>query len=113
MAATFKILGITDDHADCECCGKSGLKKTVALDKDGVVVYYGTDCAAQAMLGKKSSGNRKIVESKAEAVALARRLVAKGWALKDAARRVWDRFGYLTEVRGNLLTINGVGTFEF
>lgn len=113
MAGNLKILGITDERTECECCGKTGLKRTVALDRDGAVVYFGSDCAALALMGRKTAGNRKVVETKAEAVALARRLVAKGWSLKDAARRVWDRFGFLTEVRGNVLTIGGVGSFEF
>lgn len=109
----FKILGITDERTACECCGKTGLKKTVALDKDGVVVYFGTDCAALALMGRKTAGNRKAVETKAAAIDLARRLVAKGHTLTDAGRGVWNRFGFLTEVRGNVLTIGGVGTFEF
>jgi ribosome-binding protein aMBF1 (putative translation factor) len=49
MTTTLKILGITDERTACECCGRDNLKKTVALDKDGVVVYFGTECAAKAM----------------------------------------------------------------
>lgn len=48
------LLGITDDHTDCQLCGKTGLKRTVALrDLDGGdVLYYGTDCAARATATK-------------------------------------------------------------
>ena len=53
MTATIKILGVTDERTECECCGRSGLKRTVALsiaDKnDSRVVYYGTDCAHRSL----------------------------------------------------------------
>ncbi|MEU6610313.1 hypothetical protein ABZ922_35595 [Streptomyces shenzhenensis] len=55
----WKIKGIVDDHDTCGCCGRRGLKRTVAmmpLDADGNedgtaedVVYYGTSCAATAL----------------------------------------------------------------
>lgn len=51
----FAFLGITDDHTTCECCGRSGLKRTIAiaeLDADGnrgEAVYYGSTCAALAL----------------------------------------------------------------
>lgn len=44
-----KILGITDERNTCECCGKQRLKRTVAIDFDGDVRYYGTTCAAKAL----------------------------------------------------------------
>lgn len=54
--ATFKILGTTQNVETCECCGRTGLKKTVELgilDADGAfhgeVTHYGTDCAASAL----------------------------------------------------------------
>lgn len=52
-----KVLGITDERTDCECCGKSGLKKTVALDFDGLVRYFGVDCAGLAVHGRKTRAN--------------------------------------------------------
>ncbi|MFF7130429.1 hypothetical protein [Streptomyces sp. NPDC008240] len=55
----WKIEGIVDDFTECGCCGRRGLKRTVAmmpLDADGNedgtaedVVYYGTSCAATAL----------------------------------------------------------------
>ncbi|GHF15021.1 hypothetical protein GCM10014715_82920 [Streptomyces spiralis] len=55
----WKIKGIVDDITECGCCGRRGLKRTVAmmpLDADGNedgtaedVVYYGTSCAADAL----------------------------------------------------------------
>ena len=44
-----KYLGIDTDCHVCDCCGKGNLKKTVALDFDGEVQYYGTVCAGKAL----------------------------------------------------------------
>lgn len=48
MTATPKVLGTTDSRNECECCGRQGLKKTVALSFDGDVRFYGTSCALTA-----------------------------------------------------------------
>ncbi len=42
------ILGISEEVTTCDCCGRSHLKRTVALKTDGGVVHYGCDCAAKA-----------------------------------------------------------------
>jgi hypothetical protein len=53
--ARYKIDGITDDRTNCDCCGRTNLKRTVRLlklDVDGIAeeaVYYGTSCAATAL----------------------------------------------------------------
>ena len=46
-----KILGITDEITTCGCCGRNGLKKTIALEigESNVPTYYGTQCAANAL----------------------------------------------------------------
>jgi hypothetical protein len=41
-------VGVTEDHTDCDLCGKAGLKHTVAfrvLDSGGQEVFLGSDCA--------------------------------------------------------------------
>ncbi|MEU3734505.1 hypothetical protein AB0E81_34680 [Streptomyces sp. NPDC033538] len=55
----WAVKGIVDDFTECGCCGRRGLKRTVALmpldadgNEDGTpedVVYYGTSCAATAL----------------------------------------------------------------
>jgi hypothetical protein len=45
----MKVLGVNDEVTTCECCGRTGLKKTVVLGTDGGEVRYGTECAARAM----------------------------------------------------------------
>ena len=43
-----KALGITDERTSCDCCGKSNLKCTVAMELDGgEIVYYGRTCASR------------------------------------------------------------------
>jgi hypothetical protein len=49
MNATVKILGITDEVTTCGCCGRNGLKKTIALEIDEVLTHYGTQCAANSL----------------------------------------------------------------
>lgn len=46
----MKFKGIVDNVNDCDCCGKTGLVKTVALEtSDGEIVYYGVTCASVAL----------------------------------------------------------------
>ena len=47
--ANVKFLGTTSDITECECCGKSNLKKTVVLLIDEDVRHYGATCAANAL----------------------------------------------------------------
>lgn len=46
-----KFLGTTDDVTTCDCCGRKGLKSTVALELAEATdpVYYGVTCAAKAL----------------------------------------------------------------
>ncbi|MCX5206104.1 hypothetical protein OG897_32420 [Streptomyces sp. NBC_00237] len=61
-SARWVIKGVTDDCTTCDCCGRSNLKRTVALipldedgNEDGDAVYYGTACAAMAMRRRTTS----------------------------------------------------------
>lgn len=77
------LLGISDDHTDCMCCGKRGLKRTAALDLDGDVVFYGLDCAARALRGRNTAAARKGLERDAAAIARARRILDAGHSAAD------------------------------
>ena len=48
---TARYLGTTDDVTTCDCCGRTGLKSTVAIEMhdDADPVYYGVTCAAHAL----------------------------------------------------------------
>lgn len=72
MTATYKILGITDERCECECCGKTNLKCTVALENtDGDITYFGRDCAAKAMRGNNKRSTVAIIETEARDVVYA------------------------------------------
>lgn len=49
MNKNSKVLGITEQVNTCDCCGKSDLKRTVAImDMETQEInYYGTTCAAK------------------------------------------------------------------
>lgn len=65
----FKLLGITDSVTDCDCCGKRGLKCTVAMESDhSGIVYYGRDCAGEALYGRKSAANTRRVSQEVAAL---------------------------------------------
>lgn len=85
----WKIKGITDERTQCDCCGLSGLKRTVALmplDADGNengtaddVAYYGTSCAAKALgwrQGKVTSAALTAQHKRNELDHYARRIIS-------------------------------------
>lgn len=46
--ATYTTLAIVDDVNTCDCCGKSNLKSTVAMERDdGEVLHFGSVCATR------------------------------------------------------------------
>lgn len=56
----YRIAGISDDVTTCECCGRTDLKRTIALESGtGEIRYFGTACAAHAMgrSGRKASAS--------------------------------------------------------
>jgi hypothetical protein len=63
-ARQFKILGICDNVNACDCCGKTELQKTVAIEncETGSIGYFGTTCAMQP---SKCFGFEKSAEASA------------------------------------------------
>ena len=54
--AKLRVLGITDEFTECQCCGRNDLKSTVCMESldsegngTGELVYYGSSCAATAI----------------------------------------------------------------
>lgn len=61
--ATYITLAIVDDVNTCDCCGKSNLKSTVAMERDdGEVLYFGSVCAT-----RHSGRESKAIRSEANA----------------------------------------------
>jgi hypothetical protein len=73
----MKILGISDEVTTCDCCGKKGLLRTIALETvDGDVVFYGCNCAGRAVYGRKSAKNTAIAEDAARRASLMAPVIA-------------------------------------
>ncbi|MGW7610953.1 hypothetical protein ACWGKW_27505 [Streptomyces sp. NPDC054766] len=85
----WTIKGIVDDVTECGCCGRRGLKRTVAMmpldangNEDGTaedVVYYGTSCAADALSwtqGKVTDTARTAQAERDQRDAYARRMLS-------------------------------------
>ena len=65
---TYKTLAIVDDVHTCDCCGKSNLKSTIAMQRDdGEVLHFGSVCAT------RHSGREAKVIRKEAATALQQR----------------------------------------
>lgn len=47
----YTVLGNTDEHTECDCCGRADLKATVALfdNEAGKEVFFGCVCASRAI----------------------------------------------------------------
>ncbi|MES1979582.1 MAG: hypothetical protein V4451_16190 [Pseudomonadota bacterium] len=68
-----KAIGTTDAVTTCDCCGKSNLKLTVAMQlDDGEVVHYGRTCAARNTGKTAPQINSEIKAEAARVLAAAR-----------------------------------------
>ena len=98
---THKIIGTTQDITDCECCGRTNLKKTVivaVLDADGntdSIAYYGTVCAAKA-----TKRTVKQITDEVSAADAARRATAQAQAAERSAREYRAYMAWLTNITG-------------
>lgn len=104
---SYKILGTCDSVTECDCCGKKGLKKTVALSNEGSIIYYGTQCAALALMGSKAKGNA--VDQEARAGDYVTRLIEKGYGLRTAAEAMGRKFGFQWEIKDSVLHFGAAG----
>jgi hypothetical protein len=107
----IKFLGTSDETTVCGCCGKRSLKRTVALDIDGTVVYYGSDCAAKAMSAQGKKVTKSDVDLHADVFAYAAK-----WSqvrdLKIVATGIWNKFGFPCSATETTIRISGVGEFN-
>ncbi len=99
-----RALGTDDAVTTCDCCGKTNLKFTVAMElDDGEVVHYGSTCA-----GRNTGKTRPQIngEMKAEAK-----------RVRDAAvaeyRATPERAAYLAKLAARPRTLIGSAAFEF
>lgn len=65
----YKVLGVGDDVTECSCCGRQGLKRTVALEvlECGEVIRVGVDCASILLSRTGKSRSAASIKNEAEA----------------------------------------------
>lgn len=81
-----RILGINDDVTTCECCGKSGLKKTVVIQTSEFgIVHYGSQCAAKKLAPKGVEASSLL------ATAMAKQYATKWIAAHGNAPEILER----------------------
>lgn len=104
-ANTYKILGITDDQTTCDCCGKTNLKRVVALEIEGQVVKFGTTCAARALIARGSDVTTASLTVEVEAVAYAQKWLDAGRSAESVAAGVWKKFGFSATAKNGAVQI--------
>jgi hypothetical protein len=101
---SVKILGTSGDVTMCEACGKQDLKKTVAIDIDGEVHYYGCDCASR-VIGWSAADIAK-AQAKSDKEAVQRK--------RDADRRLRTRYeAHPAYIKASELTAQGRAQYRW
>lgn len=103
----YKVLGISDERTECECCGRKGLKRTVALDRTdaegnatGDVVYFGVDCAGAAVHCRKTSSNTTKVKNAAAAYETEQKAIRRNKLARVATEKNRANYLYSSTRRG-------------
>lgn len=91
----YTVLGASDEITVCDCCGRSNLKVTVALEntETGKVVHFGRDCAGAAVFGRKTAKNAANVADEARALDVYRHALAATGCAKKAGSWVFQKTG--------------------
>lgn len=109
----FILLGIVDDVTTCDCCGKTRLARTVAMEKeDGEVVHYGTTCAARALMGRSCRKTGELIWGRALMIQKCKDALTKVLAAikagecpkKAAGSRFLISYGYFSDT-GNKMPL--------
>lgn len=84
-----KALGTDDSVTTCDCCGKSNLKCTVAIElDDGEIVHYGRTCAS-----RNTGKAPKVISAEIRAEEIRKLLAAQAeWAKHPARAAELARF---------------------
>jgi hypothetical protein len=97
------IKGIISAERPCECCGNTNLTKNVVIDRDGVLMYVGTSCAAKMMYGNKKSGTQKTVSELAKWVSISQAWFAKGYSFDVVLSALRAKTGYAIDTDGETI----------
>lgn len=82
----MRAIGKTDAVTTCDCCGKAGLKLTVAIETSaGDIVHYGSTCAS-----RNSGKSTKQIKAEIEAESVARLRAARAAWRENPARLAYQ-----------------------
>lgn len=78
----YTFLGTSDEVNECDCCGKQGLKSTVAIHdtESGADLFFGVTCAARALkmqVADVKRGTAAADRAREEAARLAREAASR------------------------------------
>lgn len=83
---SFKTLAIVDDVHTCDCCGKTNLKSTVAMEgEDGEIVHFGSVCAT-----RHSGRDSATIKNEAREAYAAKTAVARAEYERHPARIAYE-----------------------
>ena len=108
--ATFKVKGINDDCDDCECCGKTGLKRVVWIEnvETGDIQHFGTSCATNP--AKAFGLKREIAKAVRDfdTAAKAEKQAQRNAAITAACKLACETFtGAMRQGRFNPIPVDG------
>ena len=108
--ATFKVKGINDDCDDCECCGKTGLKRVVWIEnvETGDIQHFGTSCATNP--AKAFNLKREIAKAVRDfdTAAKAEKQAQRNAAITAACKLACETFtGAMRQGRFNPIPVDG------
>lgn len=73
MLSQYRVLGFEEAITTCDCCGKTNLKGTVAVERaDGDILHYGSVCVT-----RHTNKTAKVVRKEARDATAARREAAQ------------------------------------
>jgi hypothetical protein len=104
----MKVLGISDEITVCEKCGKQNLKRTVALDTGYSQVHYGTTCASKAIRKSGINIKKSELDSETQMIHYAKMWKSNGHTAKVIADGIWNKFGFLTEIKGEVVFVKTI-----
>lgn len=106
----YTFEGVTDEVSTCDCCGREGLKRVIALSEEGVVSYYGTTCASHLLKIPAKDVTKAAKSAQDEKDAAARRARQ---AERDAEYAAWTSFLFsATGIDDVALAIQALGGYS-
>lgn len=99
----IEILGIEEAITTCDCCGKSNLKRTVAVSVNGDIRHYGCVCATRHT-GKTSKQINSDIKARHQASVK---------AAKAEFYPIFDKFSPVLEAKRNEARSLGLSGAKF